>query len=88
VAHLLRTAVRVLTVLFVMAPALLMAQQPQDTFVPAKSLPKQEVSPGPLLYGGYAFVWAVFVIYLFVLWRRLGRVERELGEVSRKLPQD
>ena len=87
-AQLLRTVLRVLAVLFVTAPALIMAQQPQDTFVPAKSIPKQEVSPGPLLYGGYAFVWAVFVIYLFVLWRRLGRVERELSDVNRKLPQD
>jgi hypothetical protein len=88
VAQQLRAVVRVLTVLFVTAPALLIAQQPQDTFVPANSLPKQEVSPGPLLYGGYAFVWAVFVIYLFVLWRRLGRVERELADVNRKLPPD
>ena len=32
-------------------------------------------------------VWAVLIIYVFFLWRRIGRVERELGDVNRKLSQ-
>jgi CcmD family protein len=69
----------------VMAPALLVAQEAQKQFVPVENLPKQEVAPGPLVYGAYALVWAAVVIYLFSLWRRLGRVERELADVNRKL---
>ena len=63
----------------------LWAQTPQSQFVPAESIPKQEVAPGPLLYGAYAFVWGALVVYLFLLWRRIGRVERELADVNRRL---
>jgi CcmD family protein len=69
----------------VVAPALLFAQDAQKQFVPVENLPKQEVAPGPLVYGAYALVWAAVVVYLFSLWRRLGRVERELSDVNRKL---
>ena len=65
--------------------ALVRAQEAQTEFVPAESLPREELAPGPLLYGAYAFVWAVLLIYVIILWRRLGRVERELGEVRRRM---
>ena len=65
--------------------ALALAQEAQTEFVPAESIPREELAPGPLLYGAYAFVWAVLLIYVFFLWRRIGRVERELGEVRQKL---
>ena len=72
----------------VMWTAAVVAQAPApNEFVPQSSLPKQEVPAAPLLYGAYALVWGVLVVYLFFLWRRIGRVERELGEVNRKLRQ-
>ena len=61
------------------------AQEQMNGFVLQGSLPKQEIPPAPLLYGGYAFVWGVLVVYLFFLWRRIGRVERELQDVTRRL---
>jgi CcmD family protein len=57
----------------------------QNQFVPMNTLPRQEVPPAPLLYGAYAFVWGALVVYLFFLWRRIGRVERELADVNKRL---
>lgn len=62
-----------------------LAQEAQNQFVPAESLPREELAPAPLLYGAYAFVWAALLVYVLVLWRRIARVERELAEVGRKL---
>lgn len=46
----------------------------------------QEAMPAvPLLYGAYAFVWVALIVYVFSLWRRLSRVERELAEVHARL---
>ena len=67
------------------AQVLAWAQEAQREFVPAESVTRQELAPGPLVYGAYAFVWAAVLVYVFLLWRRLGRVERELGDVNRKL---
>jgi CcmD family protein len=61
------------------------AQDAQREFVPADTLARQELAPGPLIYSAYAFVWAAVLIYVFLLWRRLNRVERELGDVNQKL---
>jgi CcmD family protein len=61
------------------------AQEAQNQFVPADSVARPELSPGPLLYGAYAFVWVALLVYVFALWTRIGRVERELGEIRRRL---
>jgi len=66
-------------------PALLWAQEAQKEFVPAESIAKQEMPAAPLLYAAYAFVWAALIVYILFLWRRIGRVERELREVNRRL---
>ena len=60
----------------------------QDSgFVPVKpGETGQETLPAtPLVFVAYGFVWTVLLGYVFLLWRRLGRVERELGEVNAKL---
>lgn len=62
-----------------------MAQDQQNEFVSASTVAREELAPAPLIYGAYAFVWAVFMIYVFFLWRRIGRVERELADVNQKL---
>jgi CcmD family protein len=65
------------------------ARTPQEQvkgFVPQAQAPQQpELPAAPLLYGAYAFVWAVLLVYIFLLWRRVGKVERELADVTRKL---
>ncbi len=58
----------------------------QDEFVPVKDLPAQEQLPAaPLVIGAYAFVWVVLLLYVWSVWRRLGRVEREMGDLAARL---
>jgi CcmD family protein len=64
------------------------AQPPQDQFVPMKSLPQQEQLPAaPLLVTAYGFVWAVLLVYLWTIWRRLMKVEREMQQLSSRVAE-
>ncbi len=58
------------------------AFQAQDGFQQIQTVTTESLPAGPLLYGAYAAVWIVLILYLFVLTRRLTRVERELQDVS------
>ena len=71
---------------FVALPALaLQPPSPPDGFVPASSLPGQEQLPAaPLVIVAYAVVWLLVLGYLWSIWNRLGRVERDLQDVSRR----
>lgn len=70
-------------------PAPAAQAQPNDQqsgFVPVKELPQQEKLPAaPLLIAAYAFVWAVLLIYVWTVWRRLMKVEREVHDLSARL---
>lgn len=66
-------------------PAFAWAQEPQSQFVPADSLPQEVLPATPFVFWAYAIVWLALVIYVFALWRRLSRVERELADVNAKL---
>jgi CcmD family protein len=49
-------------------------------------LPNQEAIPAtPLVAAAYAVAWVAVLIYLFSIWRRLNAVEREIGEVARRI---
>jgi CcmD family protein len=66
------------------------AQQPPagtpDGFVPVDSLPATEQLPAaPLVIGAYAVAWVAVFGYLWSIWQRLGRVERDILEVSRRV---
>ena len=63
------------------------AQQPaqQEEFVPIDELPPEDQLPAaPLLVAAYAVAWVAVFGYLWSIWRRLDRVERELGDVARR----
>lgn len=61
------------------------AAQPQEEFVPIDQLPPEDQLPAaPLLVAAYAIVWVVLFGYLWSIWRRLGSVERELSDLSRR----
>ena len=68
-------------------PAAIGAQPPaQEGFVPVEQLPGQEEMPAaPLVAAAYGVAWAAVLVYLFSIWRRLGVVEREMAEVSRRV---
>jgi len=42
----------------------------------------EQLPAAPLLIAAYVFVWAAMLFYVWSLWRRLGKVERDISEVS------
>jgi CcmD family protein len=69
-------------------PGAAAGQEPTDQFVPLKALPSQEQLPAAtLVMTAYAFVWAVLLVYVWTVWRRLMKVEREMQELSSRLGQ-
>ncbi|MCC7416692.1 MAG: hypothetical protein IT176_06070 [Acidobacteria bacterium] len=59
--------------------------QGQGGFVPMGSLPPAEQIPAaPLLIAAYVFVWLALMGYLWSIWSRLGRVERDLRALGQR----
>ncbi len=57
---------------------------PAQEFVPIDELPPEERLPAArLLIAAYVVAWLVPLAYLWGLWRRLARVEKDLGELER-----
>jgi CcmD family protein len=76
----------------VLAAATLAAQTVppgQEGFRPATpedlAAGQEHLPATPLVFGAYAIVWLVLVIYVLSLWRRIARAEREVAEVRAKL---
>jgi CcmD family protein len=65
--------------------AAVVAAQPQDTFKPVTDIARESLPASPLLYTAYALVWLVLIGYVFLLWRRLDKVERELKDVNARI---
>jgi CcmD family protein len=82
-----------LLVTTIAAPVAAASQQPrpraaQDEFVPVDELPQDEKLPAArLLIAAYSVAWIAVAAYLWSIWQRLGRVERELADVSRRTSQ-
>jgi CcmD family protein len=76
-----------LVVLCVLSGSAITAQTPaQEGFVPVDQLEGQEQLPAaPLVAAAYGVAWAAVLVYLWTIWRRLGKVEQELVDVSRRL---
>ena len=75
------------------AGARLAASQPppaptgQGDFVPVSSLPLAEQLPAaPLLIGAYVFVWAALLVYVWSIWRRMKKMERDLADLQKRVP--
>ena len=74
-------------------PAVVSAQQQppppkpaQDEFLPIDQLPPGETLPAArLLIAAYAVVWIGLAVYLWSIWQRLGRVEQEIADVTRRV---
>jgi hypothetical protein len=64
----------------------LLAQEPMpDGFVPASSLPPGEQLPAaPFLIGSYAFFLVLMLLFLWSIWQRIGKVEKELKGLERQ----
>lgn len=58
---------------------------PPTGFVPASNLGQEQLPAAPLVITAYAIVWLLALGYLWSIWNRLARAERELADVSRRL---
>src|ERR1700751_4295487 len=58
----------------------------QDQWVPVTGLPpSQQLPAGPYRVAAYAFIWVGLMVYLWSIWRRLGRVEKEMHALDDRL---
>jgi CcmD family protein len=59
----------------------------QEGFVPVDKLPsaQEQLPAAPLVMGAYAVAWVAIFGYLVSIWTRLGKVEREIQVVSRRV---
>ena len=49
-------------------------------------IPASEQLPSaPLVIAAYAFVWLAFMVYVWTMWRKLGKVEQELQTLSAQI---
>ncbi|MBS1817831.1 MAG: heme exporter protein CcmD [Acidobacteria bacterium] len=76
-------------VTFMLVGVTAFAQPPQggspDGFVPLSSLPPGEEMPAaPFVVGAYAFFLLLMLFYLWTIWNRLSKVERDLKEFERR----
>ena len=64
-----------------------LAAQAETEFRPIEpgDLMTEQLPATPLVFAAYAAVWVALLLYILVLWRRLGRVERELADVTSRL---
>ncbi len=63
-------------------------QRPQDEFVPVKEAgPQEHLAAAPLLVAAYIVVWLALLVYLWSIWRRLGKVDRELSALTNRLSE-
>jgi CcmD family protein len=69
----------------------LLAQQPppkpaNEGFVPVEQLEKKEELPAaPLVMSGYAVAWIAIFVYVWSIWQRLGKAEREIADLNRRI---
>ena len=72
----------VVALTLVAAPAQAQPQPPKD-FVPVdETLPGEQIPALPLIAGAYGFIWVGLLGYLWMIGKRLQKVEAELGELE------
>ena len=72
--------------LFLVLNTVLFAQPGQSEFRPVTEIPASEQLPSaPLVIAAYAFVWLAFLAYVWLMWRRLGKVEQDINVLSAQL---
>lgn len=74
------------------AAAAPVTQQPaappaQEGFVPVDdaAVGQERMPAAPLVAAAYAVAWAAVLVYVWLLWRRLGAVEQELKQLASRL---
>jgi len=79
-----KRVILVLSTLLVALPAWALQPPPSGEFVPLDQLPPSDQLPSaPLLVTAYAFVWVALLFYVWTIWRRLNKVERDLHALGK-----
>lgn len=77
---------RILLTVLLLMNAAVFAQPGQSGFEPVTEIPASEQLPSaPLVIVAYAFVWLAFMVYVWMMWRKLGKVEQELNQLSTQI---
>jgi hypothetical protein len=73
--------------LIALAAAPMFAQPGQDGFVQVTGAPPGEQIPAaPLVISSYAFFLVLLFVYLWTIWRRIGKVEADMRALERRQP--
>ncbi|HEY6358299.1 MAG TPA: CcmD family protein [Vicinamibacterales bacterium] len=80
-----RDRAAVVAMLALLASRAASAFQTTSAFVPADQVAQDHVPGGTLLLAAYAVAWVVVVAYVWIIWRRAGRIERELADLAAKI---
>jgi CcmD family protein len=60
-------------------------QPPAGGFVPVTpDMAVEQLPAAPLLIAAYAFVWVALLVYVWSIWRRLGKVESEMHALEQR----
>ena len=77
---------RIFLTIFLLMSAAVFAQPGQSGFEPVTEVPAGEQLPSvPLVIAAYAFVWLAFMFYVWMMWKKLGKVDRELTQLSAQI---
>lgn len=81
-----RLLMAICSVLLTAAP-LLAQPAGQGEFVPVNPQTAQGIEhlpAAPLVMGAYAFVWVALMLYVWSIWRRLTKVEKDMNALARR----
>jgi len=68
----------------VLASAPVFAQQPSQEFVPVTGPVTEQIPAAPLVISSYAFFLVLLFVYLWTIWRRIGKVEADMRALERQ----
>jgi hypothetical protein len=71
----------------VLASTPMLAQQPGQDFVPVTGPVTEQIPAAPLVISSYAFFLLLLFVYLWTIWRRIGKVEADMRALERRQPQ-
>jgi CcmD family protein len=54
-------------------------------FQKVEGAPRAEMAASPFVVGAYGFIWLAILVYVFFVARGLARVDKELGDLQRRL---
>jgi hypothetical protein len=75
-----------LSLVYFSAP--LLAQQPgQEGFQPVTGPVTEQIPAAPLVISSYAFFLVLVFVYLWTIWRRIGKVEADMRALERRQPE-